>query len=115
MSYQRLAEAFIVLYEDVRSIALAAPGTHAATEAVDRARRDKTWDNALVAVWLHGSAPVASAATVMDRVVTEPSTEYKSGCSPSRTGTRPDGLPRKHSRALRLARSVRTAVRAGYV
>jgi hypothetical protein len=70
-SYQRLAEAFILIYEDIRTVALAEPDTVAFIDAVDRARRDKTWDNALAAVWFHGSAPVVTAASLMDRVVTE--------------------------------------------
>jgi hypothetical protein len=70
-SYQRLAEAYIGLYEDIRSVALAEPGTGALIDAIDCARRDKTWDNALVAVWLHGSTPVVTAASLMDRAITE--------------------------------------------
>ncbi|MET9512158.1 hypothetical protein ABZX62_27565 [Streptomyces flavidovirens] len=70
-SYQRLAEAFIVLYEEIRSVALAEPGTEATLDAVDRTRLDKTWDNALVAVWLHGSTPVVTEACSMDLAVTE--------------------------------------------
>jgi hypothetical protein len=70
-SYQSLAEAFMLLYEDVRSVALAKPGTRASAEAVQRARRDKTWDNALVGVWLHGSTAVASAASEIDAGMTE--------------------------------------------
>ncbi|WKU48254.1 hypothetical protein Q3V23_31650 [Streptomyces sp. VNUA116] len=70
-SYQRLAEASISLYEEIRTIALTERGTGALNEAIDRARRDKTWDNALVAVWLHGSASVVAAASLMDRTVTE--------------------------------------------
>jgi hypothetical protein len=70
-SYQRLAEAFISVYEDIRSVALAEPDTGELFDAIDRARRDKTWDNALVAVWLHGSPPVASAASLADRAATE--------------------------------------------
>jgi hypothetical protein len=70
-SYQRLAEAFILIYEDIRAVALAEPETDAFIDAVDRARCDKTWDNALAAVWLHGSTPVVTAASLMDRAVTE--------------------------------------------
>jgi hypothetical protein len=70
-SYQRVAEAFILLYEDIRSVALAEPGTNFMTEAVEHARSNKTWDNALAAVWLHGSASVVAAAALIDRVTTE--------------------------------------------
>ncbi|MFQ6194882.1 hypothetical protein [Streptomyces sp. NPDC000405] len=70
-SYQRLAEAFILLYEDLRSIALAESGTGAFVNATERGRQNKIWDNALVAVWLHGSASVVRAASSMDRAVTE--------------------------------------------
>jgi hypothetical protein len=69
-SCQRLAEAFILLYEDIRSIALAEPDTEVSSEAIDRARRDKSWDNALVAVWLHGSTPIVAASMMMDHEVT---------------------------------------------
>ncbi|MFI0409662.1 hypothetical protein [Actinomadura sp. 3N508] len=69
--YQRLAEAFILIYEDIRSIALTDPDTDESANAIDRARRDKTWDNALASVWLHGSTPVVAAASLMDRVLTE--------------------------------------------
>lgn len=71
VSYQRLAEAFIVLYEEIRSVALTERDTDALTEAIERARRDKTWDNALVAVWLYGSTSVVTAASLMDRTVTK--------------------------------------------
>lgn len=70
-SYQRLTEAFIVLYEDIRAIALTEPRTDESIDAINNARRDKTWDNALAAVWLHGSTSVVTAASTMDRVVTE--------------------------------------------
>jgi hypothetical protein len=60
-----------LIYENIRAVALAEPDTDVFIDAVDRARRDKTWDNALAAVWFHGSAPVVTAASLMDRVVTE--------------------------------------------
>lgn len=47
------------------------PDTDALFDAIDSARRDKLWDNALVAVWLHGSTPVVAPASLMDRAVTE--------------------------------------------
>jgi hypothetical protein len=70
-SYQHLAEEFIIAYEDIRSVALAKPGTRGAAEAVQRARRNKAWDNALVGVWLHGSTTVASAASAIDHKITK--------------------------------------------
>ncbi|MCC3778810.1 hypothetical protein [Streptomyces sp. UNOB3_S3] len=70
-SYQRLAEAFILLYEEIRTIALTERDTNTLIEAISSTRRDKTWDNALVAVWLHGSASVVTAASLMDRTVTK--------------------------------------------
>jgi hypothetical protein len=66
-SYQHLAEAFISLYEEIRSIALAEPNTNKSSSAIDQYRLDnKTWANALFGVWLHGSASVAAAASLVD-------------------------------------------------
>ncbi|MEV6447579.1 hypothetical protein [Amycolatopsis sp. NPDC051716] len=70
-SYQRLAEAFSQVYEHIRVVALAEPGTSALAEVTDRARQDKTWDNALAAVWLHGSTNVIESSLSLDREVTK--------------------------------------------
>ena len=70
-SYQRLAEAFHLLYEEIRTIALMDPDAENFADVVSLVRRDKTWDNALAAVWLHGSPPVIRAASLLDRAVTE--------------------------------------------
>ncbi|MGW4059510.1 hypothetical protein ACWEGE_14570 [Amycolatopsis sp. NPDC004747] len=70
-SYQRLAEAFSQVYEHIRGAALAEPGTSALAEITDRARQDKTWDNALAAVWLHGSTNVIESSLLLDHEVTK--------------------------------------------
>jgi hypothetical protein len=70
-SYQRLAEAFSLVYEAIRGVALSDPDADAFIGAVNRARRDKAWDHALAAVWFHGSTPVVTAASLMDRAITE--------------------------------------------
>jgi hypothetical protein len=71
-SYQHLAEAFIFLYEKIRSVALAGPGTEESNGAIDQYRLDnKTWANALFGVWLHGSASVATAASLVDLAAKE--------------------------------------------
>jgi hypothetical protein len=38
---------------------LVVPDTDALFDAIDSARRDKTWDNAFVVVWLHGRLPLS--------------------------------------------------------
>jgi hypothetical protein len=68
-TYQRFAEAFGAIYENVRTVALAEPDTSALADAVTHARRDRTWENAMAAVWLHGSAAVVTACTALDREV----------------------------------------------
>jgi hypothetical protein len=71
-SYQHLAEAFIFLYEKIRSIALAEPDTEESNSAIDQYRLDNTtWANALFGVWLYGSAPVATAASLADLAAKE--------------------------------------------
>jgi hypothetical protein len=70
-SYQRLAEAFSQVYEHIRTVALTEPGTSALVEATERARHDKTWDNALAAVWLHGSTKVIESSLSLDLEVTK--------------------------------------------
>jgi hypothetical protein len=70
-SYQRLAEAFSQVYEHIRAVALAEPGTSVLVDATETARQDKTWDNALAAVWLHGSKKVIESSLSLDREVTK--------------------------------------------
>jgi hypothetical protein len=70
-SYQCLAEVFREVYEDIRTVALAEFGSAGLAEAVDRARQDSRWDNALAVVWLHGSPAVVIAATRIDRAITD--------------------------------------------
>jgi hypothetical protein len=67
---QRLAEAFILVYENTRAVALAEPGTTAFSDAVASCRNDKSWDNALAAVWFHGTPAVVTAASGMDDALT---------------------------------------------
>ncbi|MFD0360096.1 hypothetical protein ACFQZZ_01365 [Nocardia sp. GCM10030253] len=72
-SYQRYAEEFQSIYEVIRALAIADPDTDTFAGMVADARTNgfKAWDSAFIAVWLHGSAPVVSAATALDRRVTE--------------------------------------------
>ncbi|UBU16655.1 hypothetical protein [Nonomuraea gerenzanensis] len=70
-SYQRFAEQFQSVYEGIRSVALADPGTDNFQKAVEEARRDRAWDCALTAVWLHGSPAVVAAANSLDKSITK--------------------------------------------
>ncbi|WP_433204702.1 hypothetical protein ACQP1G_16465 [Nocardia sp. CA-107356] len=70
-SYQSLAEAFRRTAEAIRTVALADPADPAFTELVGRVRNDSSWDDAHVAVLLHGSPEVVQAAVAMDLAVTE--------------------------------------------
>ena len=48
------------------------PGTDKSNDAIDQYRLDnKTWANAIFGVWLHGSASVATAASLVDLAAKE--------------------------------------------
>lgn len=58
------------MLEGRRGVELAFAGTSRLAEATENARQDKTWDNALAAVWLHGSTGVVKNSLSLDREVT---------------------------------------------
>ncbi|MFI9508397.1 hypothetical protein [Nocardia sp. NPDC052566] len=70
-SHQRLAEAFRPTVEGIRTVALADPADPVFSELVARVRDDSSWDDAHVAVLLHGSPRVIQAAAALDHAVTE--------------------------------------------
>ncbi|MFI7669286.1 hypothetical protein [Nocardia sp. NPDC049526] len=72
-SYQRVAEQFQVTYEAIRVVALASLDDDAFKALVEHTRIEgfASWDSAVAAVWLHGSADVVHAVTRLDEAVGE--------------------------------------------
>lgn len=70
-SYQRFAEALRRTVEGIRAVALADSIDPMFPESVERVRNDRSWDEAYVAVLLHGSPEVCQAALALDLAVTE--------------------------------------------
>lgn len=70
-SYQRVVEQFQVTYEAVRVVALTDLDEDAFNALVEHTRTGgfASWDSAVAAVWLHGSADVVVAATQLDEAV----------------------------------------------
>ncbi|MEC3957518.1 hypothetical protein VMT65_31105 [Nocardia sp. CDC153] len=69
MSYQRFAEQYHRVYEGIRELALADRDKVELNALHQRVRGEyfAGWDSALAVVWLHGSADVLAAATLVDR------------------------------------------------
>ena len=70
-SYQRVAEQFQAVYENIRAIALTNVDADAFAALVEHTRTDgfAAWDSAVAAVWLHGSTDVVVAVTELDEAV----------------------------------------------
>lgn len=71
-SYQRLLEQYHVFHEAARSVAMLEPRTAESDRAISDARITGIgFDNAMVAVWLHGSGRIANAARLLDDELTK--------------------------------------------
>lgn len=71
-SYQRLLEQFHVFHEAARAVALLEPCTAESDCAISEARITGIgFDNAMTAVWLHGSDRIVEAARLLDDELTK--------------------------------------------
>jgi hypothetical protein len=70
--YERFGEQFAVFDEMTRSIALSEPGTSSAGSLIENGRMNGIGlDNALFAIWLHGSEKVVGEARVVDDALSQ--------------------------------------------
>jgi hypothetical protein len=72
-SYQNFAEQFQAITEVLRALATTDPDTASYSDKIEEIRIEgfKNWDSAFTAIWMHGATEVVTAATQLDRAVTD--------------------------------------------